>query len=154
MVSPQVCHWWNWEKIGQGYEVFPPSLLHLGKANRPNPCPATPITHRLRTHSPSHTAFIWAWNGFLLSARMHHLSLDVILFHPPTLPPPPPSPPPPSPSPPPPPFFPHHKKKKKKTQKTPRPLCKVHGTHSPPVRLWSKMSRNPIGDNILYDNLN
>ncbi len=59
------------------------SLPPPPKANRPNPCPATPITHRLRTHSPSHTAFIWAWNGFLLSARMHHLSLDVILSHPP-----------------------------------------------------------------------
>lgn len=82
MIPPWVHHRYNWESIGQGYDIFPPSLLRLGKANKPNPCPATPIIHRLHTHSPSHTAFIWAWNGFLLSARMHHLTLDVILFLP------------------------------------------------------------------------
>ena len=143
MVSPQVCHWWNWEKIGRGYEVFPPSLLHLGKANRPNPCPATPITHRLRTHSPSHTAFIWAWNGFLLSARMHHLSLDVILFHPPTLPPPLPFPavfslchtval-----------FFPQKKKKKKKNPKNASPTLQSPRNTFPPQfaydRKWAEI---------------
>lgn len=35
------------------YSSPPPlSVLHLGKANRPNPCPATPIIHRLHTHIP------------------------------------------------------------------------------------------------------
>lgn len=82
-----LCHW-GWEPWSGWWSVpshpppLLPSLLHLGKANSPNPCPATPIMFTLHTHSLSDTGFIWAWNRFLLSARMHHLCLNVILIHP------------------------------------------------------------------------
>lgn len=42
---------------GMTYSLPPSRILHLGKANRPNPCPATPIIHRLHTHIPPSHCF-------------------------------------------------------------------------------------------------
>lgn len=134
MVSTWICHWLNWQSIGLGYEVFPPSLArslppsstqekltgltpvlpHLSYTGYTHIPPLTLLSSGREMDSyclPECTTYLWMW-----------FSLTLLLFS-----------------------FPLFRRATRVPfcfhRKMPRPHCKVHKTHSRVVMIekWAEI---------------